>query len=117
MIETEVVSALENFQTQDPLVTIRKTLEEASKLIEASQKRTGFKAWWCAKADRESLKEAKDVILKAMEIAKFTMQVNMKEDLRSIMKKDALLYDQLNCDNESTAMEKIKGDEALKKAI
>ena len=116
-IETAVVSALKNFQTKDPLVTIQETLEDASKLIEASQKRTGFKAWWCAKADRESLQEAKDGILKAMDIAKFTMQVNMKEDLASIMKKDALLYQQLNCDNESAAMEKIKGDEALREEM
>ena len=93
-IETAVVSALKNFHTKDPLVTIQEALEEASTLIKESQTRTGFKAWWCAKADRESLQEAKDNILKAMEIAKFTMQVNMKEDLVSIMKKDALLYQQ-----------------------
>ena len=116
-IETTVVSALKNFQTKDPLVTIQEALEEASTLIEESQTRTGFKAWWCAKADREGLQEAKDVILKAMEIAKFTMQVNMKEDLVKIMEKDKLLYQQLNCDNESAAMEKIMANETLKKEI
>ena len=116
-IETAVVSALKNFQTKDPLVTIQEALEEASTLVKESQTRTGFKAWWCAKADREGLQEAKDVILEAMDIAKFTMQVNMKEDLVKIMEKDKLLYEQLNCDNESAAMEKLMANETLKKEI
>ena len=111
------MSGLKNFQAKDPLLSIEKALKEASSLIEASQKRNGFEAWWCAKADRESLRESKDSILKAMDIAKFTMQVNIKEDLVNIMKKDAELYARINCQDKHTAVEKIAADDALKREI
>ena len=116
-IESAIVSGLKNFQAKDPLLSIEKALKEASSLIEASQKRNGFEAWWCAKADRESLRESKDSILKAMDIAKFTMQVNIKEDLVNIMKKDAELYARINCQDKHTAVEKIAADDALKREI
>ena len=52
-----------------------------------------------------------------MDIAKFTMQINIKEDLANIMKKDAELYARINCQDKHTAMEKIAADDALKREI
>ena len=120
-IESSVINGLKNFQTKEPILLINSKLEDALKIIELSQNRKGFQAFFCAKVDRDRLKSIKASILETMEMAKFTMQVDIKADLLQIMKRDEALYEKLP-NNSTTANDALEamlnaGNEDLKNEI
>eukprot|EP00943_MAST-04B_sp_MAST-4B-sp1_P000052 g52.t1 len=72
LLEKSIIKGLKIFQETEPLRIINAALMKGIKTIDASQKRTGFMAWWNAKIDRETIIEIKGEIMETMKIAQFT---------------------------------------------
>eukprot|EP00943_MAST-04B_sp_MAST-4B-sp1_P006174 g6174.t1 len=100
LIEKSIIKGLNIFQETEPLRIINTALMKGDKIIDESQKRTGFMAWWSAKTDREALIDIKGEIMEAMKIAQFTMQIDTKEDIVKLLEKDDALRNKFSGTSE-----------------